>query len=114
MEGADQIGLAVVATTFAIVAVFLPVGFMPGIPASSSGVRPHRLGGGAVLPGGGAAADAADGGLFPQAQAGPRAAAAAEGSTPRSAGLGAGPPDHRGGHRRADLRRLDVWSSPLP
>jgi HAE1 family hydrophobic/amphiphilic exporter-1 len=32
MEGADQIGLAVVATTFAIVAVFLPVGFMPGIP----------------------------------------------------------------------------------
>jgi hydrophobic/amphiphilic exporter-1 (mainly G- bacteria), HAE1 family len=30
--GADQIGLAVVATTFAIVAVFLPVGFMPGIP----------------------------------------------------------------------------------
>ena len=32
MEGADQIGLAVVATTFSIVAVFLPVGFMPGIP----------------------------------------------------------------------------------
>jgi len=32
MEGADQIGLAVVATTSAIVAVFLPVGFMPGIP----------------------------------------------------------------------------------
>jgi HAE1 family hydrophobic/amphiphilic exporter-1 len=32
VEGADQIGLAVVATTFAIVAVFLPVGFMPGIP----------------------------------------------------------------------------------
>ena len=32
MEGADQIGLAVVATTFAIVAVFLPVAFMPGIP----------------------------------------------------------------------------------
>lgn len=31
MEGADHIGLAVVATTFAIVAVFLPVGFMPGI-----------------------------------------------------------------------------------
>jgi len=31
IEGADQIGLAVVATTFAIVAVFLPVGFMPGI-----------------------------------------------------------------------------------
>jgi HAE1 family hydrophobic/amphiphilic exporter-1 len=32
IEGADQIGLAVVATTFAIVAVFLPVSFMPGIP----------------------------------------------------------------------------------
>jgi HAE1 family hydrophobic/amphiphilic exporter-1 len=32
MEGADQIGLAVVATTFSIIAVFLPVGFMPGIP----------------------------------------------------------------------------------
>ena len=31
MEGADQIGLAVVATTFAIVAVFFPVGLMPGI-----------------------------------------------------------------------------------
>ena len=31
MEGADQIGLAVVATTFAIVAVFLPVGYMPGV-----------------------------------------------------------------------------------
>ena len=32
MEGADQIGLAVVATTFAIVVVFTPVSFMPGIP----------------------------------------------------------------------------------
>nr|MBA3811930.1 efflux RND transporter permease subunit [Caulobacteraceae bacterium] len=32
MEGADQIGLAVVACTFAIVAVFLPTAFMPGIP----------------------------------------------------------------------------------
>ena len=32
MEGADQIGLAVVACTFAIVAVFFPVAFMPGIP----------------------------------------------------------------------------------
>ena len=31
MEGADQIGLAVVATTFAIVAVFFPVGLMAGI-----------------------------------------------------------------------------------
>ena len=32
MEGADQIGLAVVATTSAIVVVFFPVAFMPGIP----------------------------------------------------------------------------------
>ncbi|HEY5071698.1 MAG TPA: efflux RND transporter permease subunit [Caulobacteraceae bacterium] len=32
IEGADQIGLAVVATTFAIAAVFFPVAFMPGIP----------------------------------------------------------------------------------
>jgi HAE1 family hydrophobic/amphiphilic exporter-1 len=32
IEGADQIGLAVVATTSAIVVVFLPVSFMPGIP----------------------------------------------------------------------------------
>ena len=32
IEGADQIGLAVVATTAAIIAVFLPVGFMAGIP----------------------------------------------------------------------------------
>jgi HAE1 family hydrophobic/amphiphilic exporter-1 len=31
-EGADQIGLAVVATTFAIFMVFAPVAFMPGIP----------------------------------------------------------------------------------
>jgi len=31
IEAADEIGLAVVATTFSIVAVFLPVGMMPGI-----------------------------------------------------------------------------------
>jgi len=31
VEAADEIGLAVVATTFSIVAVFLPVGFMPGV-----------------------------------------------------------------------------------
>ncbi len=31
MEAADEIGLAVVATTFSIIAVFMPVGFMPGI-----------------------------------------------------------------------------------
>ncbi|MDP8916719.1 MAG: efflux RND transporter permease subunit, partial [Pseudomonadota bacterium] len=32
LEGADQIGLAVVATTAAIVVVFTPVSFMPGVP----------------------------------------------------------------------------------
>ncbi len=32
LEGADQIGLAVIATTFAIFVVFMPVSFMPGIP----------------------------------------------------------------------------------
>lgn len=32
LDGADQIGLAVVATTFTIVAVFVPVSFMPGMP----------------------------------------------------------------------------------
>lgn len=32
MDAADEIGLAVVATTMAIVAVFVPVSFMPGIP----------------------------------------------------------------------------------
>ncbi|MDP8994689.1 MAG: efflux RND transporter permease subunit [Pseudomonadota bacterium] len=31
IEAADEIGLAVVATTFSIVAVFLPVGMMPGV-----------------------------------------------------------------------------------
>lgn len=32
IDAADEIGLAVVATTFALIAVFLPVSFMPGIP----------------------------------------------------------------------------------
>jgi multidrug efflux pump subunit AcrB len=32
IEAADEIGLAVIATTFTIVAVFVPVSFMPGIP----------------------------------------------------------------------------------
>jgi multidrug efflux pump subunit AcrB len=32
MEAADEIGLAVVATTFALVAVFLPTAFMAGVP----------------------------------------------------------------------------------
>ncbi|MCK6491180.1 MAG: efflux RND transporter permease subunit [Planctomycetes bacterium] len=32
LEAADEIGLAVIATTFTLVAVFLPTAFMPGIP----------------------------------------------------------------------------------
>lgn len=36
IDAADEIGLAVVATTFSIVAVFLPVGLMPACRASSS------------------------------------------------------------------------------
>lgn len=32
IEATDEIGLAVIATTFAIIAVFLPVSFMPGVP----------------------------------------------------------------------------------
>ncbi len=32
MEAADEIGLAVIATTFALVAVFLPTAFMSGVP----------------------------------------------------------------------------------
>ena len=32
MEAADEIGLAVVATTFTLIAVFLPTAFMSGIP----------------------------------------------------------------------------------
>ena len=78
MEGADQIGLAVVATT---------VGHRRGVPAGLlharhpgpvlQGVRPHRLGGGAVLAGGGAPADAAAGRLLPEAEARQAARAAA-------------------------------------
>ena len=32
LEAADEIGLAVIATSFTIIAVFAPVSFMPGIP----------------------------------------------------------------------------------
>ena len=32
MEAADEIGLAVIATTFTLIAVFLPTAFMSGIP----------------------------------------------------------------------------------
>ena len=32
MEAADEIGLAVIATTFTLIAVFLPTAFMGGVP----------------------------------------------------------------------------------
>ena len=32
MEAADEIGMAVIATTFTLVAVFLPTAFMSGVP----------------------------------------------------------------------------------
>ncbi len=36
LEAADEIGLAVIATSFTIIAVFVPVSFMPAFPASIS------------------------------------------------------------------------------
>ncbi len=42
MEAADEIGLAVVATTATIVAVFAPVGFMPGIIGQFFKASPSR------------------------------------------------------------------------
>ncbi len=36
IDAADEIGLAVIATSFTIVAVFVPVSFMPASPASTS------------------------------------------------------------------------------
>jgi len=32
MEAADEIGLAVIATSFTLIAVFLPTAFMSGVP----------------------------------------------------------------------------------
>ena len=61
MEAADEIGLAVVATTFTIVAVFAPVGFMAGIVGQFfKAFAPGGLRLGAVLAGRGPHADAAD------------------------------------------------------
>jgi len=34
--GGDEIGLAVIATSFTLIAVFLPTAFMSGVPGSSS------------------------------------------------------------------------------
>ena len=40
LEGTAEIGLAVAATTFSIVAVFVPVAFMPGVSGECSGPSP--------------------------------------------------------------------------
>src|SRR3978361_1585201 len=40
-EGTDEIGLAVAATTFSILAVFIPIGFMPGV--GGQWVKPFAL-----------------------------------------------------------------------
>ena len=66
MEAADEIGLAVIATTFTLVAVFLPTAFMGGVPGKffkqfgwTAALAVLRLAGGR------AHADADDGGLHP-------------------------------------------------
>jgi multidrug efflux pump subunit AcrB len=64
MEAADEIGLAVIATTFTLIAVFLPTAFMSGVAGQV--LRAVRLDGGdrgVLLAGGGAHAHADDGGL---------------------------------------------------
>ena len=73
IEAADEIGLAVVATTFSIIAVFMPVGFMPrhSWPVLH-GVRHRRLHVGVLLAGRRAPADAADGRLPHEADTGRR------------------------------------------
>ena len=68
MEAADEIGLAVIATTFTLIAVFLPTAFMSGVPGKFF----KQFGWTAaiavfVLAGGRAHADADDGGLHAQA-----------------------------------------------
>ncbi len=66
LDAADEIGLAVLATTMAIVAVFLPVALMPGIAGQYlQGIRLHRRPVGADEPARRAHDHAADRGLFP-------------------------------------------------
>ena len=82
IDAADEIGLAVVATTFSIVAVFLPVGLMPGV----SGQFFKNFGLTVVVsvlmsPGGRAHDHADDRGLFPQGQGPRRRTAKARGWT---------------------------------
>ena len=68
MEAADEIGLAVIATTFTLIAVFLPTAFMAGVPGKFF-VQFGWTAAIAVffLAGGGAHAHAHDGGLHPEA-----------------------------------------------
>ena len=71
MEAADEIGLAVIATTFTLVAVFLPTAFMAR--RGRQVLHAVRLDGGdrgVLLAGGGAHAHADDGGLHPAAAQG--------------------------------------------
>ena len=80
MEAADEIGLAVIATTFTLIAVFLPTAFMSGVAGQVlQAVRLDRGARGVRLAGGRARADADDGRLPAQAHrhAGAREAALA-------------------------------------
>ncbi len=75
MDAAIEIGLAVVATTLTICAVFIPVAFMSGIAGRVlRAVQLHRRRRRAVLAARRAHADADDGGVFPEAARRARAA----------------------------------------
>ena len=78
MEAADEIGLAVIATTFTLIAVFLPTAFMSGVAGQVlQAVRLDRGARGVRLAGGRADAHADDGGLHAQADRSARAEGAA-------------------------------------
>ena len=82
LDAADEIGLAVLATTMAIVAVFLPVALMPGISGQYlQGVRLHRRHFGDDEPARRAHDHAAHRGLFPALARGPAACRLASGWT---------------------------------
>ena len=77
MDAAIEIGLAVVATSLTICAVFIPVAFMSGIAGQFfAPVRLHGHGRRAVLAAGRAHADADDGRVLPEAARAARDAAA--------------------------------------
>ncbi len=74
MEAADEIGLAVIATTFTLIAVFLPTAFMSGVAGQVlQAVRLDRSARGVRVAGRRAGADADDGGLHAEAGHRPRA-----------------------------------------